>query len=128
MKRALSEVLFGVRTWCKDTCLYFRRCCHLESVGLVLWGPSGGIFSGECGVMGGQLGERPKLRIPFVQEKSQRLVCMCFIPIRQSCGKWGQAGCGGESALSVGPGVWVLKLGDCLTVPVCSARNVSGEE
>lgn len=32
------------------------------------------------------------------------------------------------AVLSVGPGIWVLKLGDCLTVPVrSSGRNVSGE-
>lgn len=59
----------------------------MQSVGLVLRSLSGGVSGGECGVMEGQLEERPELRILFVKERSQRLV-MCFIPMRQSSRKW----------------------------------------
>lgn len=51
-------------------------CQEVQSVGLVLRGLSGGVSGGECGVMEGQLEERPEFRIRFVRERSQRLVCM----------------------------------------------------
>lgn len=83
----------------------------MQSVGLVLWGLSGGVSGGECGVMEGQLEERPEFRIPFVRERSQRLVCMCFIPMRQSSRKWGV----GASWLWRGVG------------PVCRAWHLGSE-
>lgn len=97
----------------------FQEVLSPGVVGLVLWGPSGGVSGGECGVMGGQLGERPKLRIPFVKEKSRHSVCMCFIPIRQSSGKWEV----GASWLwrGVGPVCWAWHLGaEAGRLPYCT--------